>query len=78
MTDPFQIAIDGPAASGKSTVARQVARRLGGYYVNTGDMFRTVAWQVLEAGIDPETNPEAVGRLLTKFDLRYDRWRSLI
>ena len=71
MPEPFQIAIDGPAASGKSTVARLVAQRLGGYYVNTGDMFRTVAWQVLEAKIDPETQQEAVGQLLAKFDLRY-------
>ena len=38
------IAIDGPAASGKSTVARALARRLGFHYVNTGAMYRAVTW----------------------------------
>ena len=39
----YQVAIDGPAASGKSTAARMLADRLGGYYVNTGDMYRAAA-----------------------------------
>ena len=47
------IAIDGPAASGKSSVARQLARRLGFAYVNSGAMYRAVTWWVLNAGIDP-------------------------
>jgi cytidylate kinase len=47
------IAIDGPAASGKSSVARQLARRLGFAYVNSGAMYRAVTWSVLNAGIDP-------------------------
>jgi len=55
----IQIAIDGPAASGKSTAARALAERLGGYYVNTGDMYRTVAWAALQAGIDPDSLPLA-------------------
>ena len=46
------IAIDGPAASGKSSVAKQVAKRLGRVYVNTGNMFRMITWAVLKAGID--------------------------
>lgn len=66
-----QIAIDGPAASGKSTVAKLVAQRLGGFYINTGDMYRAVTRAVLEAGIDAETDPEAVVALLAKLDLRY-------
>ena len=41
------IAIDGPAASGKSSVARAVARRLGYVYVNTGAMYRAVTWYAL-------------------------------
>ncbi len=47
MTDPaakIQITIDGPAASGKSTVARLLAERLHAYYVNTGEMYRTLTW----------------------------------
>ncbi|NMA41248.1 MAG: (d)CMP kinase [Lentisphaerae bacterium] len=66
----MQIAIDGPAASGKSTAARALAERLGGYYVNTGDMYRTVAWAALQAGIDPDTDPEAVVAKLPEWDLR--------
>jgi cytidylate kinase len=47
------IAIDGPAASGKSSVARELARRLGFAYVNSGAMYRAVTWHVLQKGIDP-------------------------
>ena len=45
------IAIDGPAGSGKSTVAKQVARMLGFHYLDTGAMYRSVAWFALENGI---------------------------
>lgn len=47
------IAIDGPAASGKSTIARMLAKRLGLVMVNSGEMYRAVTWKILEAGIDP-------------------------
>ncbi len=47
------ITIDGPAASGKSSIARLVAKRLGWTYVNTGNMFRAITWAVLDASIDP-------------------------
>lgn len=47
------IAIDGPAASGKSTVARMVAEALQFVYVDTGAMYRAFAWAALERGIDP-------------------------
>lgn len=45
------IAIDGPAASGKSTVAKAVARRLGIHYLDTGAMYRAVTWLALERGV---------------------------
>ena len=48
------IAIDGPAGSGKSTVAKAVAARLGLDYLDTGAMYRSVAFAVLRAGGDPE------------------------
>jgi cytidylate kinase len=48
---PQVIAIDGPAASGKSSVARLLARRLGTGYVNTGMMYRAATWYLLERGI---------------------------
>src|SRR2546429_6174227 len=47
------VAIDGPAASGKSSVARQLARRLGFVYVNSGAMYRAVTWTVLNRAIEP-------------------------
>ena len=47
------IAIDGPAGSGKSSVARAVADRLGLEYLDTGAMYRSVAFAVLKAGGDP-------------------------
>ena len=51
------IAIDGPAASGKSSVAHELARRLGFVYVNSGAMYRAMTWSVLQAGIDPSDTP---------------------
>src|SRR3954469_22371095 len=47
------IAIDGPAASGKSSVARALAERLGFAYVNSGAMYRAATWYVLQRGVDP-------------------------
>ncbi len=47
------ITIDGPAASGKSSVARLVARHLGYTYVNTGNMYRAMTWAVLQTQVDP-------------------------
>ena len=49
-----RIAIDGPAGTGKSTLARTLARRIGGAYLDTGAMYRVATLQVLRAGIDPE------------------------
>jgi cytidylate kinase len=46
------ITIDGPAASGKSSVARILAQRLGYIYVNTGNMYRAMTWAVLQTDID--------------------------
>jgi cytidylate kinase len=46
------VAIDGPAASGKSSVARRLARRLGFAYVNSGAIYRAITWHILQKGID--------------------------
>ena len=50
------IAIDGPAASGKSSVARELARRLGFIYVNSGGFYRAITWYLLRKNIRPEEN----------------------
>ena len=62
---PVLIAIDGPAASGKSSVARHLAERLGYGYVNSGAFYRAVTWFVLEQGVDPN-GASAVAALLDK------------
>ncbi|MBC8324402.1 MAG: (d)CMP kinase [Verrucomicrobia subdivision 3 bacterium] len=52
MSDPIVIAIDGPSASGKSTNAKIIAAALGYAYVDTGAMYRTLAWHALQKQID--------------------------
>jgi CMP/dCMP kinase len=51
------IAIDGPAGAGKSTVSKALAERLGLDRLDTGAMYRAVAWRVLDEGIDPADQP---------------------
>ena len=48
----MQIAIDGPAGAGKSSVAKEVARRLGLHYLDTGAMYRAITYKALQEGID--------------------------
>src|SRR5262245_56946874 len=63
------IAIDGPAASGKSSVARTLARRLGYLYVNSGAMYRAVTWLVVSRGIAPSDADQVVALLkASKFE----------
>ena len=57
------IAIDGPAASGKSSVARALARRLGYVYVNTGAMYRAITWLAVSKGV-PTADATRVQQLL--------------
>jgi CMP/dCMP kinase len=67
------IAIDGPAASGKSTVARKLAKRLGFSYVNSGALYRGIAWLAIEHGIRPDDASAICGQLrnsVFKFDLQ--------
>lgn len=59
------ITIDGPAGAGKSTTAREVARRLGFKLVDTGALYRALAWALLQAGVSPE-DEAGVGALLAR------------
>ena len=68
MSERFAIAIDGPAASGKSTLARELAKRLGLVMVNSGAMYRAVTWKALQENIDPQDS-EAVVAMLDRLDI---------
>ena len=57
------IAIDGPSGAGKSTVSKAVARRLGFSCLDTGAMYRSIAWQALQNGVSLEDG-EALGRIV--------------
>jgi cytidylate kinase len=71
------IAIDGPAGSGKSTVARRLADRLGLEYLDTGAMYRAVAFAALRRGIDP-ADADDVGRLAEDVDLDVGDGRVIV
>ena len=62
--DPV-ITIDGPAGAGKSTTAREVSRRLGFRLVDTGALYRALAWALMQAGVAPE-DEQGVGALLAR------------
>ncbi len=63
------VAIDGPSGSGKSTVARAVAARLGLDYLDTGAMYRAVAFAAIQRSVDPDDAP-TVAELARDLDLR--------
>lgn len=70
--NPPAIAIDGPAASGKSTVAKLIAGELGYTFINTGAMYRAIAWYLLQRGIDP-SDAAQVKAILTEIPLEFGK-----
>jgi cytidylate kinase len=62
-TSHIAVAIDGPAASGKSTVAKTLAKKLGLIMVNTGAMYRAVAWATIQKNVDPTDSAAVVSML---------------
>jgi len=73
MAKKVSIAIDGPAGAGKSTIARQLARELGYYYVDTGAIYRTVAYFMDLLGVSPK-DVDGVTRYIDELtiDIEYD------
>ena len=65
----FNIAIDGPAGAGKSTIARAAARNLGFLYVDTGAMYRAIAFSLIRSGIEPE-DEEGIENVLESMTIR--------
>jgi len=60
---PLVVAVDGPAGSGKSSVSKAVARRLGYGFLDTGAAYRALAWHVAQSDVDPEDTAAVVGSL---------------
>jgi cytidylate kinase len=65
----FSIAVDGPVAAGKGTVAATLAKRVGGFFMNTGGMYRAVALYCIEHGIDTENNESGVSAILPQVNI---------
>jgi cytidylate kinase len=65
------VAIDGPAGSGKSTVARALAERLGFRYLDTGAMYRALAWLAAREGVEPDDEAE-LARLAREHPVSFD------
>ncbi len=65
----FAVAVDGPAGSGKSTVAKEIAKRLGLLYIDTGAMYRTVGYAAQKKGIALE-DETAVTAMLSDLDMK--------
>lgn len=76
MSRPAVIAIDGPSGAGKGTVARALADALDFRHVDTGAMYRAVAWKAIQEGIDVSEAP-AVARLASRATFALDRGVSI-
>lgn len=72
MKKPIVIAIDGPAASGKGTVAKRLARYMGIAYLDTGSIYRAIGYNMLQQGDEPEDKKKAIqaAKDLTPGDLK--------
>ena len=71
MEKSYSIAIDGPSASGKSTVAKIIANKLNFIYVDTGAMYRAFTYAVLKAGLDPK-DEKASESLIGKIEISFN------
>ncbi|WP_062356283.1 (d)CMP kinase [Bacillus kwashiorkori] len=69
MKREISIAIDGPAAAGKSTVAKIIAQKLSYLYIDTGAMYRAITWKALENGVDLEDG-KTLYELLEKTEIQ--------
>jgi len=70
----LSVAIDGPAGAGKSTAARRIADALGFTYIDTGAMYRALAWAVLDSGVNPQS-VEAVVTLAESLEIHLEPGR---
>lgn len=66
---PLQIALDGPAGAGKSTIAKTLAKKLGYIYIDTGAIYRAVTYRALQEGVELEDGA-ALAAMIERMDLR--------
>jgi cytidylate kinase len=71
------VTLDGPAGAGKSTAAKALARRLGWRYLDTGAMYRAIAWAALDQRVSLE-DESAVADLARALEIRFDAERVLV
>ncbi|HAF59721.1 MAG TPA: (d)CMP kinase [Clostridiales bacterium UBA9856] len=77
MTQAYQIAIDGPSGAGKSSVAKKLAARLNIDYIDTGAMYRAVAYKMLREGIGIEDR-EALKAMLENIHIDFSRGETIL
>jgi cytidylate kinase len=68
-----KIAIDGPAGAGKSSVARGIARELDYTYIDTGAIYRAIAYLAMQEGLHPDTGPEQIGDIAGSVNVEFRR-----
>ena len=78
MSDILRIAIDGPGGAGKSTVAKAVAKKLGIDYIDTGAMYRAIAYKLVSFGIEPSKENdmkfhESINKILLSTEVDYSK-----
>ncbi len=75
----YNIAIDGPAGAGKSTIAKKTAKQLGFIYVDTGAMYRAMGIFLMREGIDPE-DEKAISEKCREADItiRYENGEQVV
>ena len=71
-----QVAIDGPSASGKSTIARIISKELGGFYINSGDLYRGLTLLTIKNAIHPLEEKDRVIELLNNNDLYFKHFEN--
>ncbi|MCE5201654.1 MAG: (d)CMP kinase [Synergistaceae bacterium] len=76
-TKPLIITIDGPAGAGKSTVARGVAEKTGLHYLDTGAIYRAVAWWLSKKGISPSDEAD-IEKAMKDFSLSFDKGKIYV
>lgn len=74
----INIAVDGPAGAGKSTIAKIIANKLNYTYIDTGAMYRALAYLVIEKGVDFENKEEVLNLLKNSFNFKFEEGKAIL